>query len=248
MQMLRSILFIFLMYLAMAVIGILGAPFALWSRDWTYRVMKFYCHTVFWLMRVLCGLRYEVRGQVPDGPVMIGAKHQSFLDILILASVLPRFKFIMKQELRWAPILGLYAMRVGSAPVHRGRKGGAVKQMMSGVEKEQDEAGQIIIYPQGTRVPPGTHIPYKVGAGVIYDRLGQTCYPAATNVGVFWPKRGLKRYPGTAVIEFLEPIAPGLPVSQFVRRLEHEVETASNRLMREAGFTQDLPEPREPHP
>ena len=82
MQMLRSILFIFLMYLAMAVIGILGAPFALWSRDWTYRVMKFYCHTVFWLMRVLCGLRYEVRGQVPDGPVMIGAKHQSFLDIL----------------------------------------------------------------------------------------------------------------------------------------------------------------------
>ena len=98
------------------------------------------------------------------------------------------------------------------------------------------EPGQLIIYPQGTRVAPGATQPYKVGTGLLYEQLGQPCYPVATNVGVFWPKRGILRKPGLAVVEFLPPIAPGLPVPEFMARLEAEVETHSNRLMAEAGF------------
>jgi 1-acyl-sn-glycerol-3-phosphate acyltransferase len=98
------------------------------------------------------------------------------------------------------------------------------------------DPGQLIIYPQGTRVAPGVARPYKVGTGLLYEQLGQPCVPVATNVGVFWPKRGILRKPGLAVVEFLPPIAPGLPVADFMARLEEEVETHSNRLMAEAGF------------
>ena len=99
------------------------------------------------------------------------------------------------------------------------------------------DPGQLIIYPQGTRVAPGAKRPYKVGTAVLYQQLAQACVPVAANVGVFWPKRSLYRTPGTAVVEFLPPIPPGLTNEAFMARLESDVETHSNRLMADAGFT-----------
>ena len=96
-----------------------------------------------------------------------------------------------------------------------------------------------MIYPQGTRVAPGDHKPYKVGSAVLYTKLGQRCYPVACNVGVFWPRYGILKKPGTAVIEFLDPIEPGLEKNAFMSHLEDVVETRSNELMRDAGFKFD---------
>ena len=93
-----------------------------------------------------------------------------------------------------------------------------------------------MIYPQGTRVAPGDHKPYKVGSAVLYTELGQRCYPVACNVGVFWPRYGILKKPGTAVIEFLDPIEPGLEKNAFMSHLEDVVETRSKELMRYAGF------------
>jgi 1-acyl-sn-glycerol-3-phosphate acyltransferase len=97
--------------------------------------------------------------------------------------------------------------------------------------------GQLIIYPQGTRVAPGVKKAYKVGTAVIYSQLGQPCVPVGTNVGLFWPKRGILRHPGLAVIEYLPAIAPGLSNAQFMEEVERAVETSSDALQREAGFT-----------
>ena len=155
----------------MGVMGILGAPLALWSVDGAYAVCRAYCRAVFVCLRVICGLRVEVRGEVPMDEVLVSSKHQSFLDILILFEALPRPKFIMKKELRWAPILGLYALRIGSTPVNRGDRSKAMKAMVEHAEKA-DEARQLVIYPQGTRVAPGARLAYKVGAGVLYDVAG----------------------------------------------------------------------------
>jgi len=234
---LRSLVFDVLLYAMMAVMGIAFAPLALWSVDGAYRAVKTYARSSLWLLRVVCGLRVEVRGPVPTGQVIVASKHQSFLDILVLAATLPRPKFIMKQELRWAPILGLYAMRIGSTPVNRGARSRAMKDMVAHVgAREADAARQLVIYPQGTRVLPGATLPYKVGAGVLYDRLGEPCVPSATNVGVFWSRRSPYRRPGLAVVEFLPTIPPGLPIAEFMSRIETGVEAESNRLMREAGF------------
>ncbi len=237
MLLIRSLLFDFLLYALMLVMGILCAPMALWSVDGAYAACKAYVRAVLWMLRVICGLRVETRGPVPSGDVIVVAKHQSFLDILILVDALPRPKFVMKKELRWAPIFGLYALRIGSTPVARGRKGAAMREMVSHAESRGDERpSQLVIYPQGTRVLPGAALPYKVGAGVLYQRLGKPCTPAATNAGVFWARRSPYRRPGLAVVEFLEAIPPGLPVEAFMARIEPLVEAASDRLMREAGF------------
>lgn len=237
---LRSLLFDALMYGLILVMGVAFAPMALWSVAGAHRAVKIYARSVLWLLEAICGLRTEVRGTVPTGEVILAAKHQSFLDILILVKVLPRPNFIMKRELRWAPIFGLYAMRIGSTPVNRGARSKAMKDMVARVGVAGPEPRQLVIYPQGTRVLPGAWLPYKIGAGVLYDRLGHVCVPTATNVGVFWSRRSPYRKPGLAVVEFLEPIAPGLPIPVFMARIEAVVESESNRLMREAGFDPGL--------
>jgi 1-acyl-sn-glycerol-3-phosphate acyltransferase len=111
--------------------------------------------------------------------------------------------------------------------------------MVADVAKGRQAPGQLIIYPQGTRISPGVKAPFKVGSGVLYRDLQQDCVPAATNVGVFWPRKGILRKPGLAVVEFLPRIEAGLDRDSFMARLENEVETASDALLREAGYRPD---------
>jgi len=232
----RSLVFDFLMYSTLLVQGILFAPLAIWSVDGTYWAMKAYCRTVFWYLKVVCNIRVEFRGEVPSGEVVVCAKHMSFLDVMMLMHALPRAKFIMKRELIFAPVIGLYALRIGSAAVARGKKGSAVNKMVSDLDKGREkDAGQTVIYPQGTRVLPGGTKPYKVGAGVLYERFGLDCVPAATNTGVLWARRSPYRKPGVAVMEFLPVIKSGMKIKPFLAELEEVVESHSNRLMIEAG-------------
>lgn len=234
---LLSLIFIVQMYLVMALAALGFAIPALISRRGAFAGVHFYCNWVRVTARLLVGLRSEVRGPVPEGEVMIAAKHQSFFDIILLCSVLPRPRFIMKKELLWAPFLGQYALRMGCIPVDRGRRGAAIAAMKEAAARGASQPGQLVIYPQGTRVAPGVKLPYKIGAGLLYQQLDQPCVPVATNVGLFWPKRGILRQPGLAVVEFLPAIAPGRPVAEFMAHVEAEVEAASNALMRAAGWT-----------
>jgi 1-acyl-sn-glycerol-3-phosphate acyltransferase len=231
-----SLIFVVQMYLAMAMIALAFAPWALFSRHGARTACNTYCVWVIFTLRILCGLKCEVRGTPPTAEAVIAAKHQSFLDIILIFNAVPAGKFIMKRELLYAPFLGQYALKIGCVPVNRGKRGAAIARMKADVARGTAEPGQLIIYPQGTRVAPGVRKPYKVGTGLLYEQLAQPCYPVATNVGVFWPKRGILRKPGLAVVEFLPPIAPGLPIPEFMARLEADVETRSNQLMAEAGF------------
>ena len=235
-QWLRSLVFNTLMYASMLVLALAFLPWALFSRAGAYAACHAYCAWVIWSARWIVGLKSEVRGTPPEGAVMIAAKHQSFFDIILIFHAVPRPKFIMKRELLFAPILGQYAWRIGCVPVDRGKRGQAIAKMAKDVAKGNREPGQLIISPQGTRVAPGAKRPYKAGTFVLYKQLGQGCVPVATNVGVFWPKRAVLRRPGMAVVEFLPVLPPGLGQKEFMARLEDEVETASNRLMEEAGF------------
>ena len=234
---LLSLIFITQMYLAMTLIALAFAIPSILSRNMAFAGVHAFCRWVRWTAALLVGLRSEIRGPVPQTEVIIAAKHQSFFDIILLCSVLPRPKFIMKRELIWAPIVGQYALRIGCIPVDRGKRGAAIARMKADVARGAALPGQLVIYPQGTRVAPGETRSYKLGTGLLYDQLGQTCVPAATNVGLFWPKRGILRHPGLAVLAFLPAIAPGLPVPEFMARIETEVEAASRALLHEAGWT-----------
>ncbi|MDA7966113.1 1-acyl-sn-glycerol-3-phosphate acyltransferase [Ruegeria sp.] len=238
-QWLRSLIFMITIYVWMLILGLVFAPYALFSKRGALRACKTYARTTRWLARWMVGIRSEVRGPVPTGEVVIGAKHQSFLDIIMIFDAIPHGKFIMKRELLWTPIIGMYARRLGCIPVNRGKKGAAVAKMVKDVSREFSEPGQLVIYPQGTRVAPGVSKPYKVGTAVLYEGLGFPCVPAATNVGVFWPRTGILRKPGLAIVEFLDPIEPGVDRKDFLERLEQMIETRSNDLMRETGFDPD---------
>lgn len=231
-----SVIFIVQIYAMMALMAVWFTPIAIVRRDAAFDAVQTWCRYVRFCARHMLGLRSEVRGEVPTGEVLVAAKHQSFFDIIILVSVLPRPKFIMKKELTWAPILGWYALRMGCVPVDRGKRGKAIEKMKADVAAGAANPGQMVIYPQGTRVAPGAMLPYKVGTGLLYEQLGQPCIPVACNVGVFWPRRGLWRKPGLAVVEFLPVIPPGKPVAAFMAQLEATIEPASTRLMAEAGF------------
>ena len=236
-QLFKSLVFVILIYGGMAVLGLVFAPFALFSREPAFMACKSFCAWTRFLAKWMLGLRTEVRGPVPTGEVLVAAKHQSFLDILLIFQALPRGKFIMKRELLWTPVIGLYAKRVGCIPVNRGKRGAAIAKMVRDVAAEFSDPGQLVIYPQGTRVAPGVKVPYKAGTGVLYDSLKEPCYPVATNVGLFWPKKGLLRKPGLAVVEFLEPIGPGMERGAFMAELEQRIEERSDALMREGGFS-----------
>jgi 1-acyl-sn-glycerol-3-phosphate acyltransferase len=236
-QWLRSLIFIILMYLAMPIYALVYLPWTIVSPYGAVAACHAYSRYVKWLARWCVGLNCEVRGTPPTGEVLVAAKHQSFLDIIMIYDAIPHGKFIMKAILLYAPILGQYAYRLGSVPVNRGKRGQAIKKMLEDVEKGAQLPGQLVIYSQGTRVAPGVKKPYKIGTAVLYEQMGQDCVPVATNAGVFWPRRGIYRKPGTAVVEFLPVIKAGLPKEEFLEQLEQVVEEASDRLLVEAGFT-----------
>ncbi|MEM9798054.1 MAG: lysophospholipid acyltransferase family protein [Pseudomonadota bacterium] len=243
MQYLRSLIFNVAMYVWMPILGIVFAPWAILSPEGARTACNTYARHVIRMMDVLLGLRIEVRGAVPSGEVLVAAKHQSFADIIVIWDALSRPFFIMKALLRFAPVLGQYALRLGCIPVHRGKRTEAIKSMLAEVRSGKRAGGQLLIYPQGTRVAPGTRRPYKVGTFALYEQMQQPCVPVATNIGLFWPKRGFLRHPGLGVIEFLDPIPPGLPRAEFMAAMETAIEEGSNRLMAEAGFPIDGNDP-----
>ncbi|WP_371135530.1 lysophospholipid acyltransferase family protein [Frigidibacter sp.] len=236
-QWLRSLLFVAQIYPMMALMALWFAPQVPFRPVAAFDAVHCWCRWVRWSARWMLGLRSEIRGEVPMGEALIASKHQSFFDIILIVSVVPRPKFIMKKELLRAPILGWFAVKIGCVPVDRGKRGPAISKMLADVRSGAAEPGQLIIYPQGTRVAPGAEMPYKPGTGILYEQLGQPCVPAGTNVGLFWPRKGILRKPGLAVVEFLPMIAPGKPMPEFMAELETVVEASSDRLMAEAGYT-----------
>ena len=90
-----------------------------------------------------------------------------------------------------------------------------------------------MIFPEGTRRAPGAEPSYKYGIVHLYAETGARCLPIALNSGLFWPRRSFRRYPGTVVVEVLDPIAPGLDKQAFAERLQQTIETATARLIAE---------------
>lgn len=240
-QWLRSLLYTVQVYVMMAVIATAFAPWAVFDKRGAFGAIYAWCRWARWSASWMIGLKSEVRGTVPDGDVMIASKHQSFFDIILLCSVVRRPKFIMKKQLKWTPLVGWYAKQINCVAVDRGKRGAAIRAMVEAVKSGAQDPGQLIIFPQGTRVEAGVRQEYKVGVGVLYQDVGSPCVPVACNVGVFWPRQNIYRKPGLAVIEFLPTIAPGLPIREFMAQLETTIEAHSDALMAEAGFVVSAP-------
>jgi len=232
---LRSVLSVVLCYGLMLAMGVVGAPVVLWRERWTRAWMKLYIRLAFGILRGISGLRVEVRGEVPTDDVIIAAKHQSLLDVLALFQAVPEPRFVMKRSLLWMPVFGLFARRAGALPIDRQGGQGTARRLRDAFAGAH---GQVVIYPQGTRVPPGVVAAYRRGASYLYAALDRPLVLAATNGGHFWPRRGVLRRPGVATVEILERHPPGLGQAEAQARIEARIEAASARLSREAEAQQ----------
>ena len=231
-----SVIFIIQMYLMMVLVTVFFTPIVLFRGDLSMAAINTWCGWVKFTAKLLVGIKTEVRGIIPDDEVLIISKHQSFLDIIMIVSALNQPKFIMKKEILITPIIGFWAKKIGCIPIDRGKKGAAIKEMVKAVHmSSKKKPGQLIIFPQGTRVAPKAQAPYKIGSGVLYSELNQDCVPVATNVGMLWPRSSILRTPGSAVIEFLPRVKSGLDIKEFMDLIENNIEQASDNLMNEVN-------------
>ena len=231
----RSILFNVLFYINLVVLLLVALITMALPRLAVLRMADLWGRVSVWLLRVVCGTRMELRGleNLPDGPLIVAAKHQSTWETFALLRLFHDFTFIVKRELMWIPIFGWCMWRGGMIPVNRGAGSQALTDMMARATKEIRNGRQLIIFPEGTRRAPGAEPRYKFGVAHLYASIGVPCVPVALNSGLFWPRRSFRKLPGTIVAEFLPPIAPGLDRETFLRRLQDDIETATARLIAE---------------
>jgi 1-acyl-sn-glycerol-3-phosphate acyltransferase len=229
----RSIVFNVVFYLNLLVHLIAAIPTLVMPRRAILAVATFWGRTNLVLLRAICGIKVECRGveKIPRGPLLVAAKHQSLWETFALLPLFDDPAFILKRELLWIPFFGWYAWKAGMIPVNRGKRSQALAEMTVRARQELLHDRQIVIFPEGTRRAPGAEPSYKYGIVHLYAETGTRCLPIALNSGLFWPRRSFLRYPGTIVVEVLEPIAPGLDKPAFAERLQQTIETATARLI-----------------
>jgi len=243
----RALLFNVAFFGWTAIAGTVGLPFLLAPRTATMKFGRFWSRGVLVLLRIIVGLDYQIRGldRVPRDGCIIAMKHQSAWDTLILPVVLGDPACVLKRELLLLPIYGWYAARAGSIAIDRKAGAAALRQLVAAARPIATQGRPIVIFPEGTRVAPGAHLPYQPGVAALYQALALPLVPAAVNSGLFWGRRSFLKRPGRITLEFLEPIPPGRTRRRVMAELERRVETATAILLREAegqNATNSLPE------
>lgn len=231
----RSVAFNVLFYLNTLVYLIAALPTFLMPYRAIIAVAKSWGRTNLVLLRVVAGIDCEIRGRekIPKGPIIVAAKHQSAWETFALLPLIDNPVFILKRELQWIPIFGWLTIKGRMVPVDRGGGLQALAAMIERARIELADNRQLIIFPEGTRRPAGAEPRYKVGVAHLYAAEGVPCVPIALNSGLFWPRRSLRRFPGTVVAEILDPIPPGLGKEAFFERLQSDIESATVRLIAE---------------
>jgi 1-acyl-sn-glycerol-3-phosphate acyltransferase len=232
----RSLLFNVLFYVTTTLFVVIGSPLLFAPRRWAMAALAVHGRFEIWLLEVIAGTRLEVRGQdkLPKGACLVASKHQSAWETFALIPLFRDPAMLMKRELFWIPFHGWFSKKFEMIPVDRDKGPTALRRILREAKKRVADGREIIIFPEGTRRPPGAPPDSKTGVILLYEALGVPCVPVALNSGLFWPRRSILRKPGTIVVEFLDPIPPGLPKAEFLTRLTGAIETASAHLLAEA--------------
>ena len=230
----RSVAFNVLFYLNTLIYLIIALPTFFLPYRAVIAVAKAWGRTNLVLLRV-AGIDYEIRGRekIPKGAIIVAPKHQSAWETFALLPLFDNPLFIVKRELQWLPIFGWLMIKGRMVPVDRSAGSQAIPAMTARARIELAAGRQLIIFPEGTRRPAGAEPRYKFGVALLYDATGVPCVPIALNSGLFWPRRSIRRLPGTVLVEVLDPIGPGLDKEAFFKRLQEDLEAATARLIDE---------------
>jgi len=188
-----------------------------------------------WMLKKLCGIEHEIRGleKLPQGPCIVACKHQSAWETIVMHLVFHHPVYAYKKELEMIPFYGWYLKVMSGIKINRKGGASALKDLIKQTKEYLTRGQTIVLFPQGTRVPVGAAVaqhPYQVGVTALYLACGVKVVPAALNSGKFWPKHQLVKKPGKIILEFLDPIEPGLSKHDFNQQLEQVIEKRSNEL------------------
>ena len=191
------------------------------------------------LMRWIVGITVQIRGfaNAPQlGPALIAAKHQSYGDGIVIASLLPNIVSISDRDLAKKPLLGPILRRLGTVLVDTcGETPNRREDFETQTRDAKAKGRTILIYPEGRLVPVGETGAYKSGIYHLYADLGLPVTPVATNLGRHWVQNRWRKHPGKAIVEFLDPIAPGLSRGEFMSVLRERIESRTRQLEAEAA-------------
>jgi len=236
MLILRNILFNFLFFTLSFFLSLILIWSILLPQKWTIKIIRnFYFGVILLLERHILGLDYRIEGweNIPkSGSFILAAKHQSAYETLKLPYIFEDVAIILKRELTWIPLWGWYPRAMGMIPIDRGSAKEALGSIIKGSKRIlNDEQRPLLIFPQGTRTAIGEKRKYKIGIGRVYESTDTPVIPVALNSGVYWGKNKFWKRSGCVTIKFLPPIPPGLPVSEFMQRLESDIESESDKLL-----------------
>ncbi|WP_443113047.1 lysophospholipid acyltransferase family protein [Herbaspirillum seropedicae] len=226
---LRSVVFMVLMAVATIIWSfacLLSAPFPYAQRYWwTSRWNVF----VIWTARVICGIRYEIRGaeNLPDAPVILLSKHQSAWETIFYVINMPRpLVFVFKKELTYVPFFGWGIALLRMIPIDRKKGRDAFAQVLEHGTRRLRDGQWIVMFPEGTRTTVGSQGKYKAGGSRLAVETNTLVVPIAMNSGQCWPKGSFIKKPGLITVSIGKPISPeGLNPQELNERVENWIES-----------------------
>jgi 1-acyl-sn-glycerol-3-phosphate acyltransferase len=230
---LRSLIFLLLQILItplFTLLALLSFPLHPITR---YRIISGWALTVMWLLRVLCGIRMEVRGaeNIPEEPCIVLCKHQSAWETIALQKVFPPQVWVLKRELLWLPFFGWGLAMTSPIAIKRSEGREAMKQLLRQGKDRLETGFCVVIFPEGTRIPYGKRGKYKIGGSLLGAHCGVPVVPIAHNAGKLWGKNSFLKYPGVITMSIGTPINPaGLKADEINQRVEQWIEAEVERL------------------
>lgn len=224
---LRSLLFTlgqWLFTLIFSLLAILTFPLPPITR---YRIISTWARSMLWWLRITCGVRYRVIGRenIPEMPSIILSKHQSAWETLAFQQIFPPQVWVLKRELLWVPFFGWGLAMTSPIAINRSAGREALKQLVSQGKDRLAKGFWVVIFPEGTRMPPGTKGKYHIGGAWLSTHTGSTVIPVAHNAGEFWPKNSFIKKPGTITVSIGKPIqSAGLKPDELNQQVEKWIE------------------------
>ncbi len=229
----RSLIF-FLLQLVItplyALIVIFTFPFHPLTR---YRIISGWALIMLWLLRVLCGIRMEVRGagNIPREPCIVLCKHQSAWETIALQKVFPPQVWVLKRELLWLPFFGWGLAMTSPIAIKRSEGREAMRQLLRQGKERLAQGFCVVIFPEGTRIPYGQRGKYKIGGALLGASSGAPVVPVAHNAGRLWGRKSFLKHPGVITMSIGAPIDPaGLKAEEISRRVEEWIENEVTHL------------------
>jgi len=226
---LRSALFLLWFLLITTILSLLFLPVLALPRGATVWLARLWARATFFGLKAFTGIDWEIRGRQPESAVLVASKHMSMWDTLALYLTLNQPAIVLKRELLRIPFYGWFLAKAAAVPIDRSAGASALRKMSEAARAVLAQGRPILIFPEGTRKKPGAVPDYKPGVAGLYGQLSVECVPVALNSGVYWT--GFIKRPGIIVLEFLEPIPPGMKRDAFMTLLESRIETATAALL-----------------